>query len=466
MVTEVLTMANRKNFAQILTGMAVLLLCAQFAVASATPPIGQVTLVIGVGNRVAPDGQKTLLRKGDSLQEGDGIETGANGHVHVRFVDGALVSVRPGSRLAIEAYRKDENGPSGVIRFKLEAGTVRSVTGQWGEADHDRFRLNTPIAAIGIRGTDFVVQSEAERVRAVVQSGAIVMAPLDGAQCQQSGLGVCNTAAAIKLSAEMGDVMLELRHRQPAPELIPLRDLLPAERLKEGAAVKTGPSETKASVVQLENNVSDNFTKVHSSMVASIADAMAPSLSTTTAAVGSPATIQARPDSGLVWARMYPAWVGDSLSKGFAEVKEGRHVTVGNSTGQYLLLRSGSEAVDMRPVFAAGLGKVQFDLLSAQANLLRNGAVDAMQINSGALVVDFSRRNFDASLSVSHAATGVVNMGAQGQVDRYTGIMLGGDIKGDGRVAGALGTTGRDAALAFERQIDQGLVSGVTLWGR
>lgn len=460
-------MANRKSFAQILTGMVVLLLCAQLAVASATPSIGQVTLVIGVGNRVAPDGQKTLLRKGDSLQEGDGIETGANGHVHVRFVDGALVSVRPGSRLAIEAYRKDENGPSGVIRFKLEAGTVRSVTGQWGEADHDRFRLNTPIAAIGIRGTDFVVQSEAERVRAVVQSGAIVMAPLDGAQCQQSGLGVCNTAAAIKLSAEMGDVMLELRHRQPAPELIPLRDLLPAERLKEGAAVKTGPGETKASVVQLENNVSDNFTKVHSSMIASVVDAVASRSSPgATTSIDGGSQVQARLDSGLVWARMYPAWVGDSLSKGFSEVKEGRHVTVGSSTGQYLLLRSGSEAVDMRPVFAAGLGKIQFDLLSAQANLLRNGTVDAMQVKSGALVVDFSRRNFDASLAVSHDATGVVNMGAQGQVDRYTGIMLGGDIKGDGRVTGALSTTGRDAALAFERQIDQGLVSGVTLWGR
>ena len=37
---------------------------------------------------------------------------------------------------------------------------MRSITGQWGEAARDRFRLNTPIAAIGVRGTDFIVEQK------------------------------------------------------------------------------------------------------------------------------------------------------------------------------------------------------------------------------------------------------------------------------------------------------------------
>ena len=48
---------------------------------------------------------------------------------------------------------------------------MRSVTGQWGEASRDRFRLNTPIAAIGVKGTDFVVKVENGKTFASVLSG-------------------------------------------------------------------------------------------------------------------------------------------------------------------------------------------------------------------------------------------------------------------------------------------------------
>ena len=45
------------------------------------------------------------------ISVGDEIETRANGHVHIRFIDDALVSVRPNSRLSIERYDFDASRP-------------------------------------------------------------------------------------------------------------------------------------------------------------------------------------------------------------------------------------------------------------------------------------------------------------------------------------------------------------------
>ena len=58
------------------------------------PVVGQVSLLIGEARLVHRDGSTERLRQGGSVAVGDRIETTANGHVHVRFVDNAVVSVR------------------------------------------------------------------------------------------------------------------------------------------------------------------------------------------------------------------------------------------------------------------------------------------------------------------------------------------------------------------------------------
>ena len=121
---------------------------------------------------------------------------------------------------------------------------------------------------------------------------------------------------------------------------------------------------------------------------------------------------------------MYPAWLGDNLSKDFEAARAGNHVTVGNASGQYLLMRTGANSdVDMRSVFASGLGRVEFSLTAGQASLLRNGGAEVATLQGGALAVDFAKRSFDASVAVMHEATGVVNIGAQGTVDQFNGMM-------------------------------------------
>lgn len=42
-----------------------------------------------------------------------------------------------------------------LVRFRLDRGVARAISGAAAEGARERFRLNTPLVAIGVRGTDF-----------------------------------------------------------------------------------------------------------------------------------------------------------------------------------------------------------------------------------------------------------------------------------------------------------------------
>lgn len=176
---------------------------------------------------------QAVLSRGHKLKVGDQLITGAGGHVHVRFIDGAFVAVRPESQLTIEQYSyKPEQPERSAVKFQLTQGTARSITGRAGEAAKDRFRLNTPVAAIGVRGTDFVVLTQDSESRAVVNRGAIVVAPI-GQGCAAEGLGPCTGLFARELTPAMGDLMARVERGQV--ELVTARGLAPERSSPLGA---------------------------------------------------------------------------------------------------------------------------------------------------------------------------------------------------------------------------------------
>jgi hypothetical protein len=212
------SMRKRAAYLVALVMTAAFALALGFPVAQAATAVGEVSLAIGTSRIIGERGNETVTR-GMSVMPGDRIETDRGGHVHLRFVDGAYVSVRPGSRLTIDSYVYDPAKPQdNAVRFRLESGVARAISGRIAESARERFRLNTPIAAIGVRGTDFVVLAEANRVRAAVHSGAIVLAPI-GEGCQLSALGPCATSAARMLSADMGRSCWNSTHSRQRPEL-------------------------------------------------------------------------------------------------------------------------------------------------------------------------------------------------------------------------------------------------------
>lgn len=196
-------------------------------------PVAEVVFVIGdarVGGGV--------LGKGAAIEPGQTVVTGRNGHVHLRFIDQAFVSVRPDSVLTIEQYAYDPAHPADSrIKFHLQQGASRLISGKAAEAAKQNFRLNTPVAAIGVRGTDFQVQTDASVTRTSVQQGAIVVAPF-GEGCATQALGPCQSALAKDLAGSLSGEYLEV-----SPNKVPVLKL--PEGTKDRPFGLPQPSEPK-----------------------------------------------------------------------------------------------------------------------------------------------------------------------------------------------------------------------------
>lgn len=406
--------------------------------------VGEASLVIGTARVVSVAGKVVPAEKGMAIRVGDYVETGVGGHVHLRFVDGARVSVRPVSRLQIESYAHSSDKPAqSAIKFRLEEGTVRSITGSWGEAARDRFRLNTPMAAIGVKGTDFVVQSSPESTLVSVYSGAVLMAPLVGV-CQAT-LGPCLNGGEKMLSEDMKGQVLEMSSQHASARLIP------AEALAE---VRSRPAMLASAELQRSGKALSSDT--HSDAAADKA-AMSESRGATVAALAQPHVSQ------LVWGRFARPWDGDQFSRSFEEARQNRESTVGN--GVYGLFREPA-AVAAASV-AQSEGSASFRLTAGVASLRPEGLPLSMaqpvQVDGGTLGVDFSRATFATTLRLSSMVLGAQSIQSQG-------VLLPGGIfqsrGGDAFVAGALANDRREAGYFFEKTLPAGGLTGITLWGR
>ncbi|MBI2769651.1 MAG: FecR domain-containing protein [Burkholderiales bacterium] len=434
---------------------------AGLAAAQAAPLIvGEATMVIGVAKLFSADGAARDIERGTAIRVGDRVETEAGGHVHFRFVDGGRLSIRPSSRMQVESYNHSAQQPAlTAIKFRLDEGVVRSITGAWGEAARDRFRLNTPVAAIGVKGTDFVVKSDADKTTASVYTGAIILSPLV-AGCAAT-LGPCQSGNEKLLSEEMKGQMLELSRKQSSPQLVPLVDLMAQNRRIVVASESAGKSEKNLGNDPGRQDMASDKSVVNESR--SAVAVAAGNASTPVPATPLTPLVPSIPQ--LAWGRW--DWVkpvdGDTLSRTFEEATQnGRLSTVGN--GAFGLYRM---APDENALLQTTDASANFKLTGGVAQLTsaqgRNTVVDAVKVDGGSLSVDFSRATFATQLNVSNAAIGSNNIQANGTV-RPNGVMLG--QGGNAYVAGALSLDGKEAGYFFEKNLPAGNLSGITLWGR
>lgn len=106
--------------------------------------------------RVPADGEKLPLAKGDAVFENDTIMTGRKGSVQLLMSDGAFLAVRPDTTIRLDVYHYDKNEEEGLGEsiITLLKGCFRSITGLIGKENKENYRIRTPVANIGIRGTD------------------------------------------------------------------------------------------------------------------------------------------------------------------------------------------------------------------------------------------------------------------------------------------------------------------------
>ncbi|MDO6593522.1 FecR family protein [Neptuniibacter sp. 1_MG-2023] len=149
--------------------------------ASAAPQsVGTVILSFGQNTAESASTQRVLKRKSDVYAD-DLLKTGDTGRLQIRFTDGARLSLKPGTEFKIAEYQFDEANPEdGKAVYRLLKGGMRTISGQIGKVDKEDYKLDAVVATIGIRGTDFIVNKQGNRVSGSVNDGAIYVANKDG----------------------------------------------------------------------------------------------------------------------------------------------------------------------------------------------------------------------------------------------------------------------------------------------
>jgi len=410
------------------------------------------------------------VQEGIGVREGQLLATGSDGYIYIKTIDNGLFVLRPGSRARIATYQVDKVNPSNTqVKFELLSGVARSKSGDAVKQARQNFRFNTPVAAIGVRGTDFTVFTDDHTSRVAVLTGAVVVSGFAGA-CNPQGAGPCEGAASRELSAAQRGLLLQVTRGQAAPQLLsgsPLSpDLVSPPRADEPVA-KTDTTNATSANAGIPNLEAQKTTALNA-----IADkGPLPALPPPPVTVPPPAPLApvipeppVGPPSGIIWGR----WVQfDAYYPKFSLSREAANAELVATNGDYALLRTPG-----REYVAPNNGSIGFALRDSEAVVYTDYGYGARTIApatlaNGALNVDFGRSSFDTRFDVI----------SKGETHSF---QAGGTVAADGRLIGNLSNfrpgylnvqgllsndKGGSASYIFDGRIDAlRSVNGATYW--
>jgi len=99
------------------------------------------------------------VKKDQLLPDNTTVTVGPKSSATLKFEDGTVILLNENTTFQIQKYAYDEKDPSRISAlFSMLKGGLRAVTGLISSRNREAFRVATPMATIGIRGTEFLVQ--------------------------------------------------------------------------------------------------------------------------------------------------------------------------------------------------------------------------------------------------------------------------------------------------------------------
>jgi hypothetical protein len=409
------------------------------------------------------------------VNEGDELATGADGYVYVKTIDQGFLILRPNSKARVTSYRIDAANPANTkVKLELLSGVARAISGQGVKNARQNFRFNTPVAAIGVRGTDFTVYTDELTSRVSVMSGGVVMSALGGT-CSAEGLGPCEGPASRELFAGQAGMLLQVQRGQAAPQLLNNPNLVPDQSEKPRSDEPVGKVSGGAVTLSAAPQVNLDPQRLQASL-----DAVRPAANTDkpddpSPIVTTPPVVEIT-QPPVVIPPVEPPVV---LPPKAQEVFWGRWSTV---AGVAVMPASIAEKTTDSPIFVENYaiarvkgsqlvmpreGTVAYNLANSEAYIKKTGSSQEVKgvVDSGRLDINFVNRGFSTSLAVSGGGANYTVNG-RGVID-LKGQMLN-DASSSSTIRGYLsGSNAEEAAFIFKNSSYPGTtIIGATGWKR
>ncbi|MGH6894463.1 MAG: FecR family protein [Dongiaceae bacterium] len=164
--------------------------------AASAAGIATVVDVVNDGYRTPPGADETTAKPTDELVQNEALRTEEESVIQVKFVDGSELSVEQSSEMVLSDYVYDGTASSGLIN--LNNGLFHFTSN--GNNDQG-VKLRTPVATIGVRGTEFLVHVDRDEATIIdILAGAVAAIP--------HGLGkeiTCYEGQSILIASEDDD---------------------------------------------------------------------------------------------------------------------------------------------------------------------------------------------------------------------------------------------------------------------
>jgi hypothetical protein len=397
---------------------------------------GKVMFVSGGATRQALMGAPQTISRDAYVVEGDRLITAADGYVYVRMADGALLVLRPNSTLTIDQWTYNPERPEqSQIKYTLHQGVSRYVSGKGSQAAKDRFRFNTPMAAIGVRGTDFTVLSRNDLTQVTVRSGGVVVSPFD-VSCSREAFGPCNGRAAAELFATQGGNFLQLRAGEDRPQLIrPNANPGPNQTAPALGNEPTARTNRKNSTESGEGNLSsESRSEKFVSTLGNI-----------------PLAAWGR------WGQFNP----DEATAYMHQMLQGRQLI--SISSDHVLARNMSVPMQLPE---SDVGKFRLTEHDGIYRQFSGAAPQPTQSTGGSLHIDFAQRKYQTDLLLNFNGQ-ALHFQSKGTVDPGN-LLLSNVLDPTTSLKGIVGgTDAGQAAYHYHRKLPTGAeITGITAWGR
>lgn len=118
--------------------------------------VGMVETISGSVIAVNKNKISRKLFQGNPVYIGDKVITGEDGFVRLQMIDDAILDLRCFSIMVIEDYALNTANRRSILN--LLQGSLRKVTGKIGKMSQDVYELKTPVASVGVRGTEYALR--------------------------------------------------------------------------------------------------------------------------------------------------------------------------------------------------------------------------------------------------------------------------------------------------------------------